>query len=187
MSEHDRDTAQHLEAVGRLAEHTARAMELDAVTVARCRDGARLHDIGKLDLDLRILRKKGPLTPSEWAVVKLHPRRGEQILSTIPQLAPLARIVGAHHERVDGQGYPNRLIGDHIPLESRVIAVADAFHAMIGWRTYKKVMSVNAALAELAANAGTQFDPTVVRRFVATLEPSYPGIYRSVAELSAAS
>ncbi len=170
MYEHDCDTAAHLEATGRLAEQTARAMELDALTVGRCRDGGRLHDIGKLELDPR-------------GTIHLHPRRAEQLLGKIPQLAALAVIVGAHHERIDGRGYPNRLSGSEIPLESRIIAVADAFHAMIGWRSYKEVLPVSSALAELMANAGTQFDPVVVNTFVATLAPSYPGSYRSSAAL----
>jgi HD-GYP domain-containing protein (c-di-GMP phosphodiesterase class II) len=168
MSEYDHDTAMHLEATGRISAETAQAMGLDAATVARCRDGARLHDIGKIDLDLRILRKAGRLTNDEWELVKLHPGRGEEILNGIPLLAALAPIVGAHHERFDGHGYPNKLAGNEIPLESRIIAVADAFHAMTGARSYRTSMSVEGALFELSINAGTQFDPDVVRAFVVT-------------------
>lgn len=167
MYEHDRDTAEHLEATGRLAEQTARAMALDAPAVARCRDGARLHDIGMLDLDTRML----------------HPHRGEALLQTIPLLAGLAAIVGAHHERVDGQGYPNRLSGSEIPLESRIIAVADAFHSMI-CRRWDNAMPVECALLELTANAGTQFDAAVVRTFVTTLSPTYRIRYRAKPDLA---
>jgi HD-GYP domain-containing protein (c-di-GMP phosphodiesterase class II) len=167
MSEHDPDTAQHLEATARIAEQTARAMRLAEPMVARCRNAARLHDIGKIDLDLRILRKPGKLTTAEWELVKLHPGRGQQILSEIPLLAELAPIVGAHHERFDGRGYPKNLMSHEIPLESRIISVADAFEAMTGWRSYRKPLSVDAALFELAANSGTQFDPAVVNAFLA--------------------
>jgi len=168
MADHDRETAEHLKATARIAEGIARALRLRDRTVIRCRHSALLHDIGKLDLDVRILRKPGPLTREEWNEVMLHPEKGEAILAAIPELAHLARIVGTHHERVDGHGYPNRLIGDEIPIESRVIAVADAFHAMTCWRPYRKTLPVAEALFELAANAGTQFDPRVVAAFTAT-------------------
>jgi HD-GYP domain-containing protein (c-di-GMP phosphodiesterase class II) len=167
MSEHDPDTAQHLEATARIAEQTARAMGLPEPIVTRSRNGARLHDIGKIDLDLNILRKPGKLTSFEWKLVKLHPGRGEEILREIPLLRELAPIVGAHHERFDGRGYPNNLMSHEIPLESRIISVADAFEAMTGWRSYRKPLSVDAALFELAANSGTQFDPAVVNAFLA--------------------
>jgi HD-GYP domain-containing protein (c-di-GMP phosphodiesterase class II) len=167
MSEHDPDTAQHLEATARIAEQTARAMRLPEPMIVRCRNAARLHDIGKIDLDLRILRKPGKLTSSEWELVKLHPGRGEAILNEIPLLRELAPIVGAHHERFDGRGYPNNLMSHEIPLESRIISVADAFEAMTGWRSYRKPLSVDSALFELAINAGTQFDPAVVNAFLA--------------------
>lgn len=183
MSDHDPDTAHHLEAVGRLAQQTAWAMELDAVTVARCRDAARVHDIGKLDLDVRLLRSKEALTASEWEIVKLHPIRGERLLRGIPLLAPLAPIVGAHHERIDGRGYPGGRLGPEIPLESRLIAVVDAFHAMIGWRSYKRAISVNCALTELVAHSGTQFDATIVHAFVAALAPTYPSVPRAATGL----
>ena len=98
--------------------------------------------------------------------MSLHPSKGEEILLGIPALAEFAPIVRAHHERFDGTGYPDRMIGDEIPLESRVIAVADAFHAMTVPRPYRKPFAVEVALEELIANAGTQFDEDVVQVFV---------------------
>ena len=166
MSVHDKETALHLDATAHLAERTARAMGLDAETTLRCRIGARLHDVGKIAVDNRIINKPTSLTELEWAMMSMHPQKGEEILLGIPALADYAPIVRAHHERVDGTGYPDRKIGEDIPLESRVIAVADAFHAMTVPRPYRKPFAVEVALEELMANAGSQFDEEVVGTFV---------------------
>jgi len=166
MSVHDKDTALHLDATAHLADRTARAMGLDEEMVARCRLGARLHDIGKVGVDARIINKPASLTELEWNLMCLHPAKGEEIITGIPMLAELATVVRAHHERIDGGGYPDRMMGDEIPLESRVIAVADAFHAMTVPRSYRKVLAVEVALQELLVNGGTQFDEDVVAVFV---------------------
>lgn len=165
MSVHDRETALHLDATGELAERLARALGLDADAVVRCRVGARLHDIGKIAVDARIINKPTYLTAGEWDVMTLHPAKGEEVVCGIPMLAVLAPIVRSHHERIDGMGYPDRLGGDEIPLESRVIAVADAFHAMTVPRPYRKPVAVEEALYELVRCAGTQFDADVVGVF----------------------
>jgi HD-GYP domain-containing protein (c-di-GMP phosphodiesterase class II) len=166
MSIHDKETALHLDATAHLADRTARAMGLDEEIIARCRLGARLHDLGKIAVDVRIINKPSGLTDLEWDAMCVHPAKGEEIIAGIPALADLAAIVRAHHERVDGSGYPDRKMGDEIPLESRVIAVADAFHAMTIPRPYRKPLSVEVALEELVANAGAQFDEEVVAVFV---------------------
>jgi len=166
MSVHDKETALHLDATAHLADRTARAMGLDEETVARCRLGARLHDVGKIAVDNRIINKPSSLTELEWSTMCLHPAKGYEIVAGIPALAHLADIVRAHHERVDGTGYPDRLTGEEIPFEARVIAVADAFHAMTVPRPYRKPFAVEVALEELLANAGTQFDEDVVGTFV---------------------
>jgi HD-GYP domain-containing protein (c-di-GMP phosphodiesterase class II) len=166
MSVHDKETALHLDATASLADRTARAMGLDEETVLRCRIGARLHDVGKIAVDARIINKPASLTELEWATMTLHPAKGEEILLGIPALAVYAPIVRAHHERFDGTGYPDRMAGEEIPLESRVIAVADAFHAMTVPRPYRKPFAVEVALEELIGNAGTQFDEEVVEVFV---------------------
>jgi len=166
MSVHDKDTALHLDATAHLADRTARAMGLDEETIIRCRLGARLHDVGKIAVDNRIINKASSLSELEWNLMCLHPQKGEEILLGIPALADYAPIVRAHHERVDGTGYPDRKVGEDIPLESRVIAVADAFHAMTVPRPYRKPFAVEVALEELIANAGSQFDEDVVGAFV---------------------
>jgi HD-GYP domain-containing protein (c-di-GMP phosphodiesterase class II) len=168
MSIHDKETALHLDATAHLADWTARAMGLDEETVTRCRLAARLHDLGKIAVDVRIINHPGALTDIEWSAMCLHPGIGAEVISGIPALADLAPIVREHHERVDGSGYPDRKLGDDIPLESRVIAVADAFHAMTVPRPYRKPLPVEVALEELMANAGTQFDEDVVAVFVET-------------------
>jgi len=166
MSIHDKETALHLDATAHLADRTARAMGLDEELVARCRLGARLHDLGKIAVDVRIINKPSGLTDLEWSSMSQHPAKGGEIIAGIPALADLTAIVRAHHERVDGSGYPDRKMGDEIPLESRVIAVADAFHAMTVPRPYRKPLSVEVALQELTENAGSQFDEEVVAVFV---------------------
>jgi HD-GYP domain-containing protein (c-di-GMP phosphodiesterase class II) len=165
MSVHDKETALHLDATAQLAARTARAMGLDEDMVVRCRLGARLHDLGKIAVDARIINKPSGLTEIEWSVMAAHPAKGEEIIGGIPALAELAVIVRAHHERIDGSGYPDRKMGDEIPLESRVIAVADAFHAMTVPRPYRRPLSVEVALQELQVNAGAQFDEEVVAVF----------------------
>jgi HD-GYP domain-containing protein (c-di-GMP phosphodiesterase class II) len=166
MSVHDKETALHLDATASLADRTARAMGLDEDTVLRCRIGARLHDVGKIAVDSRIINKPSGLTELEWSTMSMHPQKGEEILLGIPALAEYAPIVRAHHERVDGTGYPDRKMGEDVPLESRVIAVADAFHAMTVPRPYRKPFAVEVALEELMSNAGSQFDEEVVATFV---------------------
>jgi diguanylate cyclase (GGDEF)-like protein len=124
-----------------------------------------LHDVGKIGISERILGKPGPLTPEERAIVQLHPRIGYRLVEQVPDLRPIALAVLHHHERWDGLGYPSRLAGDQIPLEARVIAIADAFSAMIAERPYGRRFTVDEAAEELKANAGTQFDPELVAIF----------------------
>lgn len=165
MSVHDKETAQHLDATAQLADRLARAMGLNSEMVTRCRLGARLHDVGKIGIDARVINKPTAFTELEWALMYLHPEKGEEIVNGIPLLAELAPIVRAHHERIDGNGYPDRRIGDEIPLESRVIAVVDAFHAMTVPRPYRKPFSVEVAMDELLKYAGSQFDADIVVTF----------------------
>jgi HD-GYP domain-containing protein (c-di-GMP phosphodiesterase class II)/GGDEF domain-containing protein len=128
--------------------------------------GSLLHDVGKIGISERILLKPAALTPEERAIVELHPRIGYRLVARIPALEPIAAGVLHHHERYDGDGYPARLRGEQIPIEARIICVADAFSAMTEDRPYRARMSVADACAELEACAGSQFDPDVVREFV---------------------
>jgi diguanylate cyclase (GGDEF)-like protein len=125
-----------------------------------------LHDVGKIGISERILLKPGALSPEEYSTVQLHPRIGYRLLQQVPALRPVAPAVLHHHERFDGTGYPSRLKGTQIPLESRIIAVVDSFSAMTTNRPYRTAIPSEDACAELERCAGTQFDPEVVRIFV---------------------
>jgi len=132
--------------------------------------GALFHDIGKIGIPHSILLKPSPLYDREWEVIKTHPELGEKILAPIARLAPVRPIVRHCHERYDGRGYPDGLAADAIPIESRIIFVCDAFHAMTTDRPYRKSMSVDHAYAVLRENAGTQFDPAIVGLFITLLQ-----------------
>lgn len=128
---------------------------------------AELHDVGKFAIPDAILGKPGALTDDEWELVRRHPVVGQRILAAAPALVHLAEIVRATHERFDGRGYPDGLVGAEIPLVARVVAVCDAFDAMTANRPYRPALSAEDALAELRRCAGTQFDPAVVAAFLA--------------------
>ncbi len=127
--------------------------------------GSLLHDVGKIGISERILLKPGPLTAQERSLIELHPRIGYRIVQQVPALRGVAPAILHHHERFDGAGYPSKLTGEEIPLQARIIAVADAFCAMTTDRPYKDAWTVEQALAELERCAGTQFDPEIVRLF----------------------
>ena len=129
-----------------------------------------MHDIGKAAIPDTILEKPGPLDPQEWAFVRRHTEIGERILAAAPALIRIAPIVRSTHERLDGNGYPDGLAGEEIPLPARIVSVADAFDAMVTERPYRRALSPGAALAELRRCAGTQFDPDVVEAFAAVVE-----------------
>src|SRR6202022_2504333 len=120
------------------------------------------HDIRKIPTPGPILSKPGPLEPDEWEIMKRHAEAGADILSEIPALAPYAPIVGAHHEWFDGRGYPRGLRGDEISLESRVVSVADSFHAMVSDRPYRRALTYGEAIAAFADGRGKQWDAQVV-------------------------
>jgi HD-GYP domain-containing protein (c-di-GMP phosphodiesterase class II) len=159
-------TASHLDAVGLLARRLAIALDLETVTIGRITAAARLHDIGKTIIPMRVLDKPGALDDSEWLQIRRHPDVGATIVAGFPQLEKYRAIVRAHHERVDGRGYPDGLLGSEIPYEARIIAVADAFHAMTVSRPYSRVRTPAMALAELMNCSGTQFEPEYVDAFV---------------------
>jgi hypothetical protein len=161
----DPSTAQHSQSVGRYARETALALDLPADRVERIHAAGVLHDLGKVGIADAILHKPAPLNEAEWTEMKLHPGIGAQILSHAG-MDDIADWVGAHHERIDGKGYPAGLTGPEIPLEARILAVADAYEAMISDRPYRGRMPAEAARAELIRCAGTQFDPDVVDAFL---------------------
>jgi putative nucleotidyltransferase with HDIG domain len=123
---------------------------------------ALLHDVGKIAVPKEIINKEGPLDPEEWEVMYQHTIKGEEMLDQVGGvLSEVGRIVRSSHEHYDGSGYPDGLRGEEIPIEARVVACCDAFSAMITTRTYRKAMPLEAALAEVRACSGTQFDPRV--------------------------
>ncbi|HEY5340193.1 MAG TPA: HD domain-containing phosphohydrolase [Candidatus Aquilonibacter sp.] len=165
MAGFDRETAEHLEAVGTMSALLAKHADLDGTTIATCLLAGRVHDIGKLAISRGVLLKPGQPTKSEWQELKLHPTYGGSTLSGLPRLKYLAPAVIAHHERVDGLGYPHGLAAHEIPIESQIVAIADAFCAMTVPRPYSATRLPNEAIAELQRCAGTQFNADLVEAF----------------------
>jgi diguanylate cyclase (GGDEF)-like protein len=153
---------EHPAYVASLAARIARALHLDSRSALRCELGGWLHDIGKLSVPERVLLKPTALDEEEWAIMRLHPELGERIVERIPALHAAGRAIRHHHERFDGTGYPDCLTGFAIPVEARIVAVADTFSAMTQVRPYALPRTVEEGLHELRRCAGTQFDPAVV-------------------------
>jgi diguanylate cyclase (GGDEF)-like protein/putative nucleotidyltransferase with HDIG domain len=158
----------HSHAVGDYAELMARELGLPPGRVERVRLAGVLHDIGKTGVSDRLLSKAGPLEPEEWRSIRTHPEIGARLLAH-PEFDDLRAWVLAHHERPDGKGYPHGLAGEEIPLEARILAVADAYEAMTSDRPYRASLEEDAAAEELRAGAGTQFDERVVTAFLVAL------------------
>lgn len=168
LSAHDRLTRGHTERVRAYAEVIARELGLDETERLHLAWGVLLHDIGKLTVPAEILNKETELTAEEWAVLRNHPAAGQAILSPLSGwLDEWIRAAGEHHERWDGKGYPAGLAGTGISLAGRITAVADAYDVITSARSYKKPMSAAAARQELVRCSGAQFDPAVVRAFLA--------------------
>lgn len=159
LAAHDAETARHSHAIRRLALVLGRAYGLAPHDLQVLDRAALLHDFGKIHIPPAVLCKDGPLAQGEWAMMRQHPAQGEAILRAIPDLADCAATVRHHHERWDGAGYPDRLSGATIPIGARIIALVDAYEVMRIGRIYRPSRSRDEALAELAAHAGTQFDP----------------------------
>jgi HD-GYP domain-containing protein (c-di-GMP phosphodiesterase class II) len=162
LSERKNVPATHAVRVGRLARRVAKRLGLSRDDQGQIQLAAELHDIGKAAIPDSILGKPGHLTTQEWRSMKRHTLVGERILLSDPSLLQTAALVRSSHERVDGTGYPDGLSGNDIPLGARVIAVCDAFDAMVSDRSYRQGMLKAEALTELRDHAGTQFDAEVV-------------------------
>jgi HD-GYP domain-containing protein (c-di-GMP phosphodiesterase class II) len=156
----------HASWVARHAVRLGRRLGMDAEELDELGRAAALHDIGKVGVPDAILAKPGPLDPEEWEFIRQHTILGDRILSAAPALRPVARIVRASHERWDGNGYPDRLKGEEIPLAARIISVCDAYDAMVTDRCYRPGRPPEAARRELADESGRQFDPAVVSAFL---------------------
>jgi putative nucleotidyltransferase with HDIG domain len=166
----DEATCAHSQATGAWCRRLSEAMGLSAATTDIIVKAGVLHDIGKIATPDAVLNKPGPLTEHEWTVMRQHAEFGAEILRELPALAPFAPIVRAHHERWDGHGYPYGLKGEQIPFEARVVAVADAFHAMISARPYRPAIAQREAMEILREGRGTQWDAEVVDAMIAMLD-----------------
>ncbi|MBQ7765151.1 diguanylate cyclase [bacterium] len=160
-------TKGHSTSVSRFSEALARAINLPEKEVARITLGALLHDVGKIGIPETVLKKEGPLSDEEWAIMKQHPVIGaEKVLQPNPNLRDLVPIVRYHHERIDGKGYPEGLSNGDIPLAAKIVAIADTYHALISDRPYRKGMNIEKAFSILEEGAGTQWDENLVRTFI---------------------
>jgi diguanylate cyclase (GGDEF)-like protein/putative nucleotidyltransferase with HDIG domain len=164
----DAATARHSKTVGRYAELIAREIGLGPDVIERVRLAGVLHDIGKIAVSNSLLSKPSALTPDEWAEMRRHCEIGARILANA-RLADIGEWVLAHHERPDGDGFPFGIANGEIPLEARILAVADAYEAMTSDRAYRSALSPEDAREELLRNRGTQFDPRVVEAFLRAL------------------
>ncbi len=172
MDAHDATGAGHSNVVAHWAERVAQHMGCTPQEVREIRWAALLHNVGKVAIPEEILRKPGPLSPEELALVQRYPVIGEELLRAVPKFEGVAKIVRHHRERWDGTGYPDGLRAEEIPLGARILAVVDAYNAMTDLRRYRVARGHADAVAELERHAGTQFDPEVVRVFVDLLRES---------------
>jgi putative nucleotidyltransferase with HDIG domain len=169
-------TSAHAREVSDLAVAVARRLGASEELVQAIELGALLHDIGKIRVPESVLNKRSALDEEEWAVMRTHPVVGERILAPIEALANVVPIVRSSHERWDGGGYPDGLAGEEIPLGARIVAICDAFRAMVEPRPYRPALDLEAARAELDRCAGTQFDPAVVTALLRVLDTRHTGL-----------
>jgi putative nucleotidyltransferase with HDIG domain len=175
---HDCPTYEHSIAVGTYAEILARNLGFDDETIARVGEVGRLHDCGKCAIPLDILRYHGTLSVQGVLTMRSHVLIGHQLVLEDRELAPLAPAVRAHHERLDGHGYPDGLRGEAIPLEARLVAVADTFDALVRGRPYRKAIAQASVLTILHCGRSLQWQPEFVDSFIAYVErfgPLAPG------------
>ena len=171
----DHYTRQHSEQVARYATLLAERLTMDSPGVEQVRLAGRLHDVGKIGVPDIILRKPGPLTDEERAVIQQHAVLGDAIVSCLPGYGEVALGIRHHHERWDGDGYPDQLHGTEIPLLARIVSLADAYSAMTTQRTYRARLTSREAMRRLAEGTGTQFDPTLTPAFIAAIEAMLEG------------
>ncbi|WP_286677434.1 HD-GYP domain-containing protein, partial [Candidatus Aquicultor secundus] len=175
----DEYTGLHSNGVSDMAGKLARQIGLDEEAINRVEVAGMLHDVGKIGMPDSILNKPSRLTDDEMAIIKTHPELSAQIINST-SLKDVVPAVRSHHERWDGNGYPNGLKGKQIPLEARILAIADTYDAMITDRPYRKGLPVDDAITEIKRSAGTQLDPELVGHFLALFS------YRNTKKRSAA-
>ncbi|MDT8719260.1 diguanylate cyclase [Clostridium sp. 19966] len=166
LHEKNKREEQHSHRVSNLCEAMGRALQFPEDRVRELKTVGLLHDIGKIAIEENILNKNGKLTENEWNEIKQHPEIGYRILSTVSDMQEIAQYVLAHHERWDGKGYPRALKSEEIPLQARIISIADAYDAMVSERSYRDALPEEVAIEELKRNAGTQFDATLLDIFI---------------------
>jgi putative two-component system response regulator len=166
IEDRDNMTGQHVERVNAYAQALAEELNWSDDSRSALEFGAILHDIGKIRISDAVLSKPGKLTEEEWVEMRKHPEVGRRMIAGIPYLEPAAPIVLHHHERWDGQGYPQGLAGEAIPVGARLLAIVDTFDAMTTSRPYRPAVPPSAAYETLVENSGTQFDPAIVEAFV---------------------
>lgn len=170
LQERDGYTADHSEETVELAMAVGERLKMKSDDLATLADVALLHDIGKIGIPNEILNKTDGLDEHEWEFMKRHPEIGERIVAPVPGFADVAKAIRHEHERWDGAGYPDGLVGEQIPLPSRIVLVCDAYHAMITDRPYRKAIGEVRAREELEAHSGSQFDPQVVDALLAVID-----------------
>jgi HD-GYP domain-containing protein (c-di-GMP phosphodiesterase class II) len=182
----DKYTRGHSERVARISVAIGRQLGLSEDELEKLRISALLHDIGKIAIDDNILKKPAALTPEEYEIMKTHPQKGYKIMSQIPAMKDFLPGMYMHHEMVNGQGYPQGLKGDEIPLQAKIVSVADTFDAMTIDRPYSKGMLLNEALERIKSLVGTRYDEKVVEALVKGCETGEigRGIVRYLAENS---
>ena len=173
-------TRGHSERVSRFSIATAQGLGLPEEEIEKIRVSALLHDVGKIGVDDRVLKKPSALTDEEFEIMKTHPQKGFKIMSQIPAMRDFLPGMYMHHEMINGQGYPRGLKADEIPMQARIVSVADTFDAMTTERPYQHAMDLEAALTRLKSFVGTRYDAKVVAAFVAACEAGKirPGVSR---------
>lgn len=162
LAAHDPDTARHARLVCRLAHALGVAAELSPHALLELEWAALLHDVGKIGVTPRLLQKSGPLSATEWALMRQHPATGERIVRAAPGLTAIGAAIRHHHEYWNGEGYPDRLSGDAIPIGARLITLADTYETMRTGRPYQPPFGRDETIHALRQGAGTQFDPTLL-------------------------
>ena len=165
-------TSSQAQRVSEMASAVAWRLGLREDAVTAVRQAAILHDVGKIGIAESVLSKTDSLSDGEWETMMRHPDVGHEILSEVQSLRAVAEVVRSHHERFDGQGYPQGLKGDEIPISARIYAVVDAYAAMTSERPYRKKMAHDSAVREIVRNSLTQFDPAIVEAFLVSLQPA---------------
>jgi HD-GYP domain-containing protein (c-di-GMP phosphodiesterase class II) len=173
------ETASHTLGVAELAVELAERVAPDLAVDPQLRHGSRLHDIGMIGVAPATLLKQGTLTRHEYEEIREHTWLGERIVAPVPLLNGVARqIIGSHHEKWNGSGYPRGLRGNEIPVAARIVALADAFDAMTSGQPYRDPLSTEEAIAEIEADSGSHFDPQLSVAFVALISGGSPAVRR---------